>query len=709
MRLDIQGLRAVAVMLVALGHAGVPWLHGGFVGVDVFFVISGFLITGWLLRRTERARRVPYGEFYAARARRILPAATLAIVATVGASLYCLNYVRAWTVMHDATWAASLLANVHFAQERTNYFDASNPTSPLQHFWSLAVEEQFYLVCPFVIAAALLACRRKRVGGIVVDAAAKRRVGLLLACGVAASFAFSLHATAVDPLGAYFSTMARAWELGVGALLAVCSAPLARLPGRALMSWVGVLGILIAAVVFGPGTPFPGLAALLPVMSTALVLLGGLGSSPSRGAVLVLGRQPFRLVGDVSYSFYLWHWPVLALAMDYERRPLPLAINLLLLSGAFLISVLTYRFFENPIRRSMRLARPSRALTLYPATIALAVAAACVGIQWVHATISSRHDTAQPQLFLGPSSALAASRVGPAMSTADSLSVRAIAASVTASHAKLAVPTGLVPAPENLAHSYFGFEHCSTRQHQTSADICTFGDAAATRTLVVFGDSHAEMWIPALTYLGTTQRWRVMPITKPGCEPQLTTGTSPPSSLANECHRWYAWALRQITRLKPRAVVVGQALATMVGQSDAFQRSAYGGLANELADLRRLTPATVLIQDIPSQPHSPVDCLLAAGATLGSCGYPRTEADEAIDAHIRSIAGSHGTGYFRTLQWFCYDRTCPAVVGDIVVIQARAGHVTAVYARELRSAFALGLGKALPGPAVRAESGHAVA
>ena len=221
-------------------------MAGGYVGVDVFFVISGFLITGWLLERTSSTARVPFGGFYGTRARRILPAAALTLVATCAGSWYWQNSVRALSIMHDAVWSAFFAANVHFANTGADYFARDNPPSPLQHFWTLAVEEQFYLVWPLLLALALVVFSRGR----GVDAVVLRRLSVLVAVGVGISLAWSVHQTAADPNGAYFSTLARSWELGVGVLIAVSAPVLARISVamRASLSWLGLAGILLAAV-----------------------------------------------------------------------------------------------------------------------------------------------------------------------------------------------------------------------------------------------------------------------------------------------------------------------------------------------------------------------------------------------------------------------------------------------------------------------------
>jgi peptidoglycan/LPS O-acetylase OafA/YrhL len=379
-RPDIQGLRGVAVLIVVLDHAGVPGMGGGYVGVDVFFVISGFLITGWLLGRAFETARVPFGDFYATRARRILPAAALTLVATCAASVAYLNPVRALSALHDALWAAVFAANVHFAHVGVDYFARDDPPSPIQQFWTLAVEEQFYLAWPLLLAAALVVLRAGRRGPV-----SRRGLAGLVALGVAASLLWSIHVTASDPTAAYFSTAARAWELGTGALVAIGLPWILRLPARlrAALTWAGFASILGATVAFGPGTPFPGYAALLPVAAAGLVVGGGAAPRSHADVAVILGRQPLRLVGDLSYAFYLWHWPALVIAAQYVGHPLSTLQNLLLLAAAFALSYLTYRTYENPLRRAPRLRRQPRALALWPVTVSAVFLAAGLGMSSV--------------------------------------------------------------------------------------------------------------------------------------------------------------------------------------------------------------------------------------------------------------------------------------------------------------------------------------
>ena len=355
-RPDIEGLRAVAVLLVALCHAGVPGLAGGFIGVDVFYVISGYLITSLLIRGIgTRSARGTLKNFYARRVRRLLPAATLVLVATVFASYHYLGFLRGDQIARDGIWSGLFSANLHFALNGTNYLAAQEPPSPLQHFWSLAVEEQFYLVWP----AALL----------LVAAVGKRfplrvRLGAVLVTIFVASLTWSIMQTGSNPTWAYFSPLTRAWELALGALIVVCLPLLASIPAAvgAAASWLGLAGIIASAFVINASTPFPGAAALAPVLATALVIMGGTIATRN-GAQAVLGLRPLQWLGMLSYSFYLWHWPILIIAAQHQGTQLSVAHNLVLLLVALAISAATFFVLEHPVRSS-RFLRRRELLTL---------------------------------------------------------------------------------------------------------------------------------------------------------------------------------------------------------------------------------------------------------------------------------------------------------------------------------------------------------
>jgi len=321
-RPDVQGLRAVAVLLVVLFHAHVPGISGGYVGVDVFFVISGFVITGVLLRERTAKGSTSIASFYARRARRIIPAATLVIIVAVIASYVLLGPISGNATSGDARWASVFLVNVHFAESGTNYLASLSPPSVLQNYWSLAVEEQFYLVYPAIVLV---------VAALSTRLSFRRRLGVVLCAAVIASLIYSIVQTHSHPAAAYFSVLPRVWELAIGGLVAVCTVELRRLsaPIAAAMSWLGLGLILLAGFAFTASTVYPGWAVIIPAGGAALLIAGG-AAVPAYGVETILRLRPIQWIGVISYSLYLWHWPILTIAA--ERRgttSLPVADGML--------------------------------------------------------------------------------------------------------------------------------------------------------------------------------------------------------------------------------------------------------------------------------------------------------------------------------------------------------------------------------------------
>jgi peptidoglycan/LPS O-acetylase OafA/YrhL len=344
-RPDIEGLRAVAVGLVLLFHGYGRPVTGGFVGVDVFFVISGFLITSLLLAEQIRNGRISITGFYARRVRRILPASALVVILTVVAAYHYLGFITGNDVATDAKWTAVFSANIHFALIGTDYLGSLQPPSPLQHMWSLGVEEQFYVVWPGLFLLLVVIVRGARHRNALAAT-------LLLIIGL--SFTWSVVETMSDVTWAYFSPLTRAWELALGALVAVLAPTIGRLSAgwpTQLIALCGLIGIGLSAFVIDASTPYPGSAVALPVVSTALVIAAGCANVDTFVG-RALSVRPMQWVGARSYSLYLWHWPLLIIAAQYVGDELSRWQNTGLLLIAVIASALSYRLVENPIRRA---------------------------------------------------------------------------------------------------------------------------------------------------------------------------------------------------------------------------------------------------------------------------------------------------------------------------------------------------------------------
>jgi peptidoglycan/LPS O-acetylase OafA/YrhL len=713
---DIQGLRAVAVLLVALSHAGVGFLKGGFVGVDVFFVLSGFLITQLLLSEAVERRSVSLVNFYVRRARRILPAAALTLVATDIAAYYLLNFVRARQALSDSIWASLFASNIHFANQATDYFAQGEPPSPVLHFWSLSVEEQFYFVWPTLVALALFGTvlgLRLRRGRLEVSEQSLRRLLLVAVLAGVGSLAWSVYATSVTPAAAYFSSLARAWELALGAALAIC-APMLPAVGPAIrvaFGWLGVACIGLAAVTFSGSTPFPGYAALLPTLGTALVIAAGIEERQPRRAVgRLLALAPMRYIGDRSYTFYLWHWPVLVLTAEYVGHDLTLATNLLLLLGAFLLSSATFALYENPLRR-MTWPRPAGVL-LWPASAAAVVIAAWLSIGAIDSKIAHvpvAQAATQPAINVDTH---VAGKSVPALP--------AVIAAVTATTKGAKIPSPLVPPINKLQDDFYDYpdSRCVAHDGQAKSEmICRLTGPAAspstsptttttteptpTKTLVVMGDSHSQMWMPSILSMAQRDGWTVIPLGKSRCNVRRLFASGGPANekgIRAECRRWYLWALGEARALHPSAILLSLGYS---GDTGIAAQQDVNGITSWETTVKRFSKRVLVIADTPylSQLPQPVDCILARHATMKTCTGAWTEQQLSITRAVAALAPLHGVHLIDTTGWFCFNYKCPLVIGHTIAYKDY-GHVSATYAKALaptfRAAFRRAIGQTTP-------------
>ena len=684
-RNDIQGLRAVAVLLVALAHSRIGFLSGGFVGVDVFFVLSGFLITGLLVAEARRRRWVSLADFYLRRARRILPAATLTLLVSDIAAYHLLNFVRAKQYVQDSIASVLFAANVHFANQGTNYFAQGQPPSPVQHFWSLAVEEQFYVVWPLLFILVVgLAVRRHTPRPRKVGQRALGRTVVLVGLIALASLVWSIHDTAAQPAAAYFSTLARAWELALGALLALGQERLLAFVNRwrLVLGWVGLAAIVAAAVAYSSTTPFPGYAALLPTLGAALVIAAGAGASAARASVAwVLGTPPLRYIGDRSYAFYLWHWPVLVIAEQRAGHQLSVATNLLLLLGAFALSVVSYRLVEQPIRTAAW-ARAPQALTGF----ACAVIAVVVVATAITTSISNREAvqaavaTPVTPLSLPTTSVPTPSPARLTSSSALTAVLPEVVRQVQSGPARNALPSNLAPPIGRLLADVAAIPAgCEAQGTQSSEDVCHLGDAAGARSLAVVGDSHAEMWLPAIERFAARDGWDVIPIMKSGCSPTKWTSAGDPE----RCVSWFRWAMHEVAGLHPTVSLVTGFFSEV---SAGATPTVLSGLSSAVQTLKRASHRVVVVGDVPTRSRQPVDCLLAAHASATSCIDALSDTESQLDTDVAGLAAGAGVAYIDPTGWFCYQAQCPLVVGQLITYRDET-HVSATYAAALTNVF----------------------
>ena len=366
-RSDIEGIRALAVGLVVLNHAGVPWLSGGYIGVDVFFVISGFLITNMLIEEAGERNTVDLRNFWARRARRILPMSILVTLVTVVAGLFMLEPGKIRELSAVGLGALGFCGNIVLYFRTSDYLSGVTSPSPLRHFWSLAVEEQFYLLWPLVVIAAVkfgkINWKKWLVG-----------IGVVIALS---SVVASILITEGNPGAGYYLLFSRFWEIGAGALLALSGSRFEKVPGvvRAVGGWVGLVAVVYSAVIFSENTVFPGYAALLPVVATVFMLAAG---STKFGPVTLLSIAPLQSLGARSYSLYLWHWPLLVLLEARFGTPSAWG-KAWIVVAALILSAISYQIIEQPIRQNTWLsAIPIRSLSAAGVAISLSFSAMVV-------------------------------------------------------------------------------------------------------------------------------------------------------------------------------------------------------------------------------------------------------------------------------------------------------------------------------------------
>lgn len=684
-RSDVQGLRALAVGLVMLGHAGITGFSGGFVGVDVFFVVSGFLIIGLLVREGQRDGRISIAGFYARRARRILPAATLVLVATVAVAAWRLPLVRVSDVLKDALWASGFLANFRFAAVETDYFAADDPPSPLQHYWSLAVEEQFYVVIPLLmLVAALLVSRGRAKAGVRADRGARLLTWSfgIVAIVTALSLVWSIYSTSVNVTAAYFSTAARAWELGLGGLVALLLLrPPARFVGgirrwqAEVLNWTGLAMVAFAAFSFDEKTPFPGSAALVPVVGTA-ILLGVGGSSIGSRTLLyrALSLRPLTLMGAWSFSLYLWHWPILQFAHERWGRNLDTVHTGAAFAATFILSAATFYLVEEPFRRGVHWRPRLRAISLYPASLVLVLVAAFSAHTYVDAQLA---DLAKnPGIDIADYKDQGISK-DPAVAT--------VQASVLAAKAGRPIPGRLSPELGSAKESVAPLGDCDYREGMRR--LCPTGDTEATRSIVVLGDSHGRAWGPTFTKMGEDLGYVVYHLVYSGCPPNKYSRLDPANGQEwSACLDFNAWALEQVADLKPALVVVA---------NNAY-RAAFGeaqgeGLAWELTQLRESADRVVLFGDLPILPRVPGVCLSTRDADLGTCLFEPKPYAHRRQKEFGEIAEGVGAEYVDAHRWFCAYGRCPSVIGRMIPMRDK-DHITVEYAQQLADPVARRLG-----------------
>ncbi|HEX5849672.1 MAG TPA: acyltransferase family protein [Rubrobacter sp.] len=674
-RPDVEGLRAVAVGVVLLYHAGVPFAPGGYVGVDVFFVISGFLITGLLVRELEGTGTISLARFYSRRAKRLLPLTVVVLAFVVLLSWLLFDPVRMDEVSLGVVASGLYVMNWLLAARATDYFAAGLQASPVQHFWTLAVEEQFYLLWPALLLLGAWWSRRTGRG-------LRPALALAFAAIVVSSLAYSVYSTESQAGAAYFSTLTRAWELALGGLIALI--PVSRLTNlprvwAGLAAWAGLGAIAFSTVRFNDDTLFPGYAALIPTLGTAAVIAAGFatvsGENPT-GAARLLTLGPVRHVGRLSYSWYLWHWPPLVFAATVWGSLSPLQ-GMAVLAVSYVPALLTNRLVEKPFLHSETLTRfPRKALALGGVCTSLSVA---LGVL-LFALTPSIPEAPESQV-----AGAAALRNGHALQT----SARAVHPTPREAETK-----------ENRPRMYA--DGCHLDLTEVEAPRCVYGDPSSDTTVVLFGDSHAMQWFPALNRLADERGWRLVGITKSACPPaQVSIYNAGLRREYTECDRWRELTLDRIVQQEKPDLVVTSSLPTYKPRENgkrlrgqASEEAMVEGYASTLEDLRSTGASVALLEDVPHPDKNVPECVSRSLDNLERCAFPRSKALNVPPVNPKAAEKVEGVRLIDPTPVVCPEKSCPSVIGDALVYRNGA-HLTATYVRSMTP----WLGKQLPEPA----------
>ena len=677
-RTDIEGLRAIAVLAVLLFHAGVPRLSGGYIGVDVFFVLSGFLITSLLVSEQTATHRISLPSFYARRIRRILPVSTVVAISTIAASWIWLEPLRLRSLATDLVGVATFSSNLIFANRGADYLQSTLPPSALQHYWSLAVEEQFYIVWPALVAIACWKIRPQTRMSIRV------RIGILSLTISIVSFVMCMNLMNSSQSWAFFSPHTRAFELSIGACVAVLPIAHSRRDKTfsVIASWCGLCVVVASVFLFTATTKFPGPWALLPVVATAVILRGGNVTSwaPHR----VLSHRIFQWLGSRSYSAYLWHWPVLIVVAAQKGEPLSVTEGLSCTLFALVLSELSYRYVENPIRLNKNISG-KRAFSLAVSLIAL-VAGVGIIAQNNQPVLAGATQATIPSLEVGitttslSTSSTSLVPIVPSLPPFGSPIPTVIDAMKTTG-----LPTNLTPSLKNAISDMPQIykTNCHASFSTTIPKKCEFGDLESETVIGLYGDSHAAQWFPAFEKVAIKRKWKLMTYTKRGCPPvDIRVYSSVLGKEYKECVVWRKNVLENMVLDRVQVVFVASfdRLLSATTKIPMWQKEWREGFQGTIDVLRAKNIVPILVQDTPWPGEDIPTCLSQHFTEVNQCSPRVSMAIRDDMTQIRRDFEKQNVPVLWTQNWMCGLEVCPTIMGNILVYRDD-NHMTVAFSR----------------------------
>ena len=752
-RPEIDGLRALAVFLVVFAHLGLGWFAGGFIGVDVFFVISGFLITS--LIATEYASHLGDANgawfslraFYFRRVKRILPMSLFVLLTTIVVAMLAFNSVRAQQILADGIWSAVFLANVHFIAQSTDYFQQQLNTSPFQHYWSLAVEEQFYVVFPAMFLLVTWVARRNTKPNAWITWALA-----LIAAITLGSLGWSVWQTGSEPAVAYFSSFTRAYELGIGALLAIV---LTRRPvslgriGQNVLGLAGLAMILVSGVAMPTATGFPGALALVPTLGAALFILANSNGIQQGLSGKLLAWPPVVFLGKISFSIYLWHWPIIVLWPSFDlafTKTVWFAPAVILATVA--ASVISYYAIEQPFRRlrapasfKLRMPRQPSSWLVQGAGLLLVMALVSGGAQAAsqieaeskqlspssEPTSVIPDQTAEPSASGSPSQSQSTPTGNPSVTPTDSATAKPSSKPTSApsatptpspttskSYAQLLsawkyeifngimldrVPRDMSPTVSQLL-SERGKQWAQCMDPARHQLTCQYGSSSAKHTAVILGDSYALAIYPMVINALNLDDWRVIALNRRECMVSdiLPWSWNDPGEPMPECVDHRTWSFDYLKQLKPDLIVLSDQPFHPItdnnekaaGRHDAIWAI---GLESSLDTLAKL-PAKIVYFGLPSSATGLTDCV-DAGGNLGQNCFGEPDKFRSLVNKQEYLTKKYGGSFIDSTDWLCDNGSCPPII-DTTPVYWDGSHFTQTFAAKIAPLFrAFLLGKNL--------------
>ncbi|MFC5995361.1 acyltransferase family protein [Pseudonocardia hispaniensis] len=635
-RPELQGLRALAVALVVVYHV---WFNRVSGGVDVFFLISGFLITGQLFRAAQRGP-IQFRPMWGRQIARLLPAAATVLLATAIAGALLLPEARWLQTVREIVASAVFLENWRLTADAVDYAAQHNTASVVQHFWSLSIQVQFYVVWPLLVALVAMVAGRGR-------QRLRSHLTLTLLGVFVASLVFSVALTITNQPLAYFHSLTRVWEFALGGLLALGIDAIVLAPRlRVVLGWVGVLGLLSCGMVLQVGSVFPGYAALWPTVCAGLVLLAG-ATGCRHGADRFLSTRTMRYLGDISYSLYLWHWPLLLFVLvAADRETVGLGGGALIIAGSLVLAMLTYHLVEEPVRR----ARLGVGGQYRVGAVSLIVVLMAAGVWQFVAVVR-----AGPVAVIG----------GP-----DHPGASALLADFSYSGAP---EVSALPPMVAVAEDWARMDdwECTPLPAFPALDRCDQPVESPTRRIVLVGDSHAQQYAAALIPIAEERGWQLTSIARGACPFSTASEVDPEDQ---DCVAWNEAAAEEIAHLRPDAVFT---LATRDVRAGLTEQTP-PGFVEQWRRMNDLGIPVLAVRDNPRFDHSPPECLQQLGRGAQECGVARDEVLAPVPPYALLPQVPANVRFLDFSDLLCDDRFCPAEVGNVLVYMD-SNHVSASY------------------------------